>query len=171
LDGDHAIPIFGIKFVSGDESLDLTVLGGPGIETLQLDEKAFFRQSAQSPVKVSSGERLALLGYPKDLRIPEEPYNTIGIVYIQGSASVSKYGNKIHMSGNPPNKFRSAAVPSLKSLDMPGTSGGPVFTLRPSSIEWAGIVSEASGAPHSDILIAPSCFIGNKGEISPPQPQ
>jgi hypothetical protein len=169
LDGDHAIPIFGIDLVSEDQDLDLAVLGGPGIENLQLDEKAFFRQSAQPPPVVSSGDRLALLGYPKDLRIPEKPYNTIGMVYMQGSAIVGKYGLKIRMSGNPPNKFRSDAVPSLESFEIPGTSGGPVFAFRDSRIDWVGIVSEDAEAPHFDVVIAPSRFIGDDGKITRPQ--
>jgi hypothetical protein len=166
LDGDHAIPIFGIELVSEDKDLDLVVLAGSGIENLELNEKAFFRQSGQPPSQVSSGDRLALLGYPKDLRIPEEPFNTIGIVYIQGAAIVSKYGLKIRMPGNPPNKFRSAAVPSLESFELPGTSGGPVFAFRASRVEWVGIVSECSMAPYSDVVIAPSRFIGNDGKIA-----
>ncbi|MDP3142490.1 MAG: serine protease [Candidatus Omnitrophota bacterium] len=168
LDGDHAIPIFGIELVSEDQDLDLAVLGGSGIENLKLDEKAFFRQSAQPSSGVSSGDRLALLGYPKDLRISEKPFNTIGVVYMQGAAIVGKYGLKIRMSGNPPNKFRSAAVPSLESFELPGTSGGPVFAFRASRVDWVGIVSECGVAPHSDVIIAPSRFIGEDGRITRP---
>ena len=168
LDGDHAIPIFGVEIVSEDRDLDLTVLGGSGIENLKLDEKAFFRQPAQHPSEVSSGDRLALLGYPKDLRISEKPYNTIGIVYMQGGAIVSRYGLKIRMSGNPPNKFRSSAVPSLERFEIPGTSGGPVFALRPSHVDWIGIVSEGGIAPHFDIVISPSRFIRDDGRITRP---
>jgi len=168
LDRDHAIPIFNLKLVSEDKDLDLTVLGGSGIENLKLDEKAFFQQSAHPASEVSSGERLALLGYPKDLRISEMPYNTIGIVYMQGSAIVSKYGTKIRMSGNPPNKFRSAAVPSLEKFEMPGTSGGPVFAFRRSGVNWVGIVSEGGMAPHFDVVIALSKFIGGDGKINRP---
>src|SRR5213596_2792219 len=45
LDGNHAIPIFRVEPVSLDQDLDLAVLAGPGIENLQLDEKAFFPQT------------------------------------------------------------------------------------------------------------------------------
>ena len=168
LDRDHAIPILGAKPVSLDQDLDLAVMGGPGIENLKPDEKAFFRQPPYPRSKVSTGDRLALCGYPKDLRIPEKPYNTIGTVYLQGSAIVGAAGLTIRMSGNPPNKFRSAAVPSLASFELPGASGGPVFAFRPWGIEWVGIVSEGAGPPHYDVIIAPSRFIGDDGKITRP---
>jgi hypothetical protein len=169
LDRDHAIPIFGAKPVSVDEDLDLAVLDGPGIENLKLDSKAFFRQPPHPRSEVSTGDRLALCGYPKDLRIPEMPYNTIGTVYMQGSAIVGASGLTIRMSGNPPNKFRSAAVPSLASLEFAGTSGGPVFAFRPWGIEWVGIVSMGDVPPHYDVIITPSRFIGDDGKITRPQ--
>ncbi len=168
LDRDHAIPIFGIEPVSVDKDLDLAVLAGPGIENLKLDEKAFFRQPPYPRSEVSTGDRLALCGYPKDLRIAERPYNTIGIVYMQGSAIVGAAGLMIRMPGNPANKFRSAAVPSLASFELPGTSGGPVFAFRPLGIDWVGIVSEGAGPPHYDVIIAPSRFIGDDGKITRP---
>lgn len=168
LDGNHAIPLLNINLVSEDKDLDLAVLGGHGIEQLKLDEKAFFKQTVQQPEEVIDGDRLALLGYPKVLRIPEPPYNTIGIVYIQGSAIVSEYGLRFRMSGNPPNKFRSSAVPSLENFDMPGSSGGPVFAFRPTHIEWVGIVSEVGAPPHIDVVIVPSKYIGNDGKIIRP---
>jgi hypothetical protein len=168
LDGDHAIPIFGAAPVSVDQDLDLAVLAGPGIENLKLEEKAFFPQPPYPRSAVSTGDRLALCGYPKDLRIAEKPYNTIGIVYMQGSATVGAAGLRIRMSGNPPNKFRSNAVPSLASFEFPGASGGPVFAFRPWGIEWVGIVSEGGGPPHYDVIIAPSRFIGDDGKITRP---
>lgn len=168
LDGDHAVPILGIKVVSEDKDLDLLVLAGAGIEKLQLDEKAFFKQANQASEKVVNGERLALLGYPKDLRISEQPYNTIGIIYMQGSAIVSEYGFRIRMSGNSPNKFRSSAVPSLESIEMPGSSGGPVFAFRATGIDWVGIVSEGGEAPHFDMVITPSNVISYDGKIIRP---
>jgi hypothetical protein len=168
LDGDHAIPIFGVAPVSVDQDLDLAVLTGPGIENLKLDEKAFFRQPPYPRSVVSTGDRLALCGYPKDLRIAEKPYNTIGIVYMQGSAIVGAAGHTIRMLGNPPNKFRSTAVPSLASFELPGTSGGPVFAFRPWGIDWVGIVREVAGPPHYDVIIAPSRFIGDDGNIMRP---
>jgi hypothetical protein len=167
LDRDHAIPIFRVGRVSVDKDLDLAVLGGPGIENLKLDEKAFFRQPPYPRSKVSTGDRLALCGYPKDLRI-EKPYDTIGIVYMQGAAIVGAAGVMIRMLGNPPNKFRSAAVPSLASFELPGASGGPVFAFRPWGIEWVGIVSEGAGPPHYDVIIAPSIVIGDDGKITRP---
>lgn len=168
LDRDHAIPIFGVEPVSVDQDLDLAVLTGPGIENLKLDEKAFFRQPPYPRSEVSTGDRLALCGYPKDLRIAERPYNTIGIVYMQGSAIVGAAGLTIRMPGNPPNKFRSTAVPSLSSFELPGTSGGPVFAFRPWGIDWVGIVSAVAGPPHYDVIIAPSRFIGDDGKITRP---
>ena len=168
LDRDHAIPIFGIEPVSVDQDLDLAVLAGPGIENLKLDEKAFFRQPPYPRSEVSTGDRLALCGYPKDLRIAERPCNTIGIVYMQGSAIVGAAGLMIRMPGNPPNKFRTAAVPSLASFELPGTSGGPVFAFRPWGIDWVGIVSESAGPPHYDVIIAPSRFISDDGKITRP---
>jgi hypothetical protein len=168
IDRDHAIPIFGIELVSEDQDLDLAVLGGSGIESLQMDEKAFFRRSAQPPPAVSSGDRLLLLGYPKDHRISEKFFSTIGIVYMQGSAIVSEYGRKIRMSGDPPNRFRSTGVPSLGSFEMPGTSGGPVFAFWASHVDWVGIVSEGGVASHLDMIIAPSRFIGDDGRITRP---
>jgi hypothetical protein len=168
LDGDHAIPIFGVKSVSLDEELDIAVLTGPGIENLKLDEKAFFRQPPYPRSEVSTGDRLALCGYPKDLRIHEKPYNTIGMVYMQGAAIVGAAGHTIRMPGNPPNKFRSNAVPSLSSFEFPGTSGGPVFAFRPWGTEWVGIVSAVAGPPYYDVIIAPSRFIGDDGKITRP---
>ena len=168
LDRDHAIPIFGIEPVSVDQDLDLAVLAGPGIENLKLDEKAFFRQPPYPRSEVSTGDRLALCGYPKDLRIAERPCNTIGIVYMQGSAIVGAAGLTIRMLGNSPNKFRSAAVPSLASFELPGASGGPVFAFRDWGIEWVGIVSAGGGPPHYDVIIAPSRFIGEDGTITRP---
>jgi hypothetical protein len=168
LDQDHAIPIIGIKPVSVDKDLDLAVLAGPGIDNIKLNEKAFFPQSSSSQSEVETGDRLALCGYPKDLRIAEKPYNTIGIVYMQGSAIVGKYGHTIRMPGNPPNKFRSDAVPSLASFELPGTSGGPVFAFRSWGMEWVGIVSETSGPPHYDVIISPSRFISDDGMITRP---
>jgi len=168
LDRHHAIPIFGIEPVSVDQDLDLAVLAGPGIENLKLDEKAFFRQPPYPRSEVSTGDRLALCGYPKDLRIAERPCNTIGIVYMQGSAIVGAAGLMIRMPGNPPNKFRTAAVPSLASFELPGTSGGPVFAFRPWGIDWVGIVSESAGPPHYDVIIAPSRFISDDGKITRP---
>jgi len=87
---------------------------------------------------------------------------------MQGSAIVGEYGLKIRMSGNPPNKFRSPTVPSLESFEMPGTSGGPVFAFRDSRVDWVGIVSEGGVAPHFDVIIAPSRFIGDDGRITRP---
>src|ERR1700689_4044785 len=87
--------------------------------------------------------------------------------YKPGAYIVSEYGLKIRMSGNSPNKFRSAAVPSLRSFEMPRTSGGPVFALRESGIEWVGIVSEGGIAPYFDIVIAPCKFISFDGRIKP----
>jgi hypothetical protein len=144
------------------------VLTGPGIENLNLDEKAFFRQPPCLRSEVSTGDRLALCGHPKDLRIAERPYNTIGIVYMHGSAIVGAAGLTIRMLGNPPNKFRSDAVPSLASFELPGTSGGPVFAFRPWGIDWVGIVSEVAGPPDYDVIIAPSRFIGDDGKITRP---
>ena len=154
--------------MSVDQDLDLAVLAGPGIENLKLDEKAFFRQPLYPRSEVSTGDRLALCGYPKDLRIAERPYNTIGIVYMQGSAIVGTAGLTIRMPGNPPNKFRSDAVPSLASFELPGASGGPVFAFRPWGIDWVGIVSAVAGPPHYDVIIAPSRFIGDDGNITRP---
>lgn len=168
LDGNHAFPLLNIKLVSEGRDLDLAVLGGPGIELLQLDEKAFFKQPVEVPADVLEADRLALLGYPKVLRISEAPYNTIGIVYMQGSAIVSEYGLRFRMAGNTLNKYRSSAVPSLEDFEMPGCSGGPVFVFRPGHIEWAGIVSEVGGAPHFDVVIVPSKFIGSDGIIIRP---
>ena len=168
LDRDHAIPIFGVEPVSLDEDLDLAVFAGPGIDNLKPGEKAFFRQPPYPRSEVATGDRLALCGYPKDLRISEKPYETIGIVYMQGPAIVGAAGLTIRMPGNPPNKFRSAAVPSLASFELPGTSGGPVFAFRPWGIEWVGIVSEGGGPPHHDVMIAPSRFIGDDGKITRP---
>lgn len=168
LDGDHAIPIFGIKLVSEDQDLDLAVLGGSGIEDLKPDEKAFYRQPAQPSSEVSTGDRLALVGYPKVLRISEMPFNTIGIAYMQGSAIVGAYGLKIRMAGNPPNRFRSAAVPSLENFELPGMSGGPVFAFRDLGVDWVGIVSEVGVPPLYDVVIAPSRFIGDDGRITRP---
>jgi hypothetical protein len=167
LDGDHAIPIFGVEPVSVDQDLDLAVLAGPGIENLKLDEKAFFRQLPYPRSEVSTGDRLALCGYPKDLRIADRPYNTIGIVYMQGAAIVGAAGLTIRMP-NPPNKFRSDAVPSLASFELPGASGGPVFAFRPWGIDWVGIVSAVAGPPYHDVIIAPSRFIGDDGKITRP---
>jgi hypothetical protein len=168
LDGDHAIPIFGVEPVSLDEELDVAVLTGPGIENLKLDEKAFFRQPPYPRSEVSTGDRLALCGYPKDLRIAEKPYSTIGMVYIQGSAIVGAAGHTIRMPGNPPNKFRSNAVPSLSSFELPGTSGGPVFAFRPWGTEWVEIVREVADPLYHDVIIAPSRFIGDDGKINRP---
>ena len=168
LDGDHAIPIFGVEPMSLDQDLDLAVLAGPGIENLQLTEKSFFRQPPYPRSEVSTGDRLALCGYPKDLRIAEKPYNTIGIVYMQGAAIVGSTGLTIRMPGNPPNKFRSAVVPSLASFELPGTSGGPVFAFRPWGMEWVGIVSEGGVPPYYDVIIAPSRFIDDNGNITRP---
>ena len=168
LDRGHAIPIFGMKPVSVDQDLDLAVLAGPGIENLKLDEKAFFRQPPYPRSEVSTGDRLALCGYPKDLRIAERPYNTIGIVYMQGSAIVGAAGITIRMLVNPPIIFRREAVPSLASFELPGASGGPVFAFRPWGIDWVGIVSEVAGPPHFDVIIAPSRFIGDDGKITRP---
>ena len=168
LDGDHAIPIFGAKLISEDEELDLAVLGGPDIEHLKPDEKTFFRQPAKPPSEVSTGDCLALLGYPKVLRISEMPYNTIGIAYMQGSATVGTYGFRIRMSGNPPNRFRTAAVPPLESFELRGMSGGPVFAFRDVGVEWVGIVSEVGVPPVYDVVIAPSRFIGGDGRITRP---
>jgi hypothetical protein len=168
LDRNHAIPIFGAAPVSVDEDLDLAVLAGPGLENLKLDEKAFFRQPPHPRSEVSTGDRLAVCGYPKDLRIAERPYNTIGIVYMQGAAIVGAAGLAIRMAGNTPNKFRSDAMPSLASFGLPGSSGGPVFAFRPWGIEWVGIVSEDTGPPHYDVIIAPSRFIGDDGNITRP---
>jgi hypothetical protein len=168
LDRDHASPIFGVEPVSEDQDLYLAVLGGSGIETLKLDEKAFFRQPAQPPSAVSTDDRLAILGYPKVLRISERPFNTIGIAYMQGSAIVGTYGLKIRMLGNPPNRFRSAAVPSLGSFETPGMSGGPVFAFRGSGADWVGIAVEGGVPPHYDVVIAPSRFIGDDGRITRP---
>lgn len=169
LDRDHAIPIFESKAISLDEDLDLAVLGGPGIESLKLDDKAFFRQSSHPRSEVCTGDRLGLCGYPKDLRIPEKPWGTIGTVYMQGAAIVGKSGLMIRMLGNTPNKFRSAAVPSLEKFEMPGSSGGPVFAFRPWGIEWVGIVSEGGVPPDYDLVISPSRFIGVDGKITRPQ--
>jgi hypothetical protein len=168
LDRDHAIPIFGIKPVSVDYDLDLAVLAGPGIENIKLDEKAFFQQPPYPRSEVATGDRLALCGYPKDLRIAERPYNTIGVVYMQGAAIVGVTGLTIRMPGNPPHKFRSAALPSLASFDLPGASGGPVFAFRPWGLEWVGIVKEVASPPHYDVIIAPSRFIGDDGIITRP---
>jgi hypothetical protein len=165
LDGDHAIPIFNFEVVSEDKSLDLVVLGGDGIEKLDLKEKAFFHQNNMPPTEVTSGSQIALLGYPKSLRIAEEPYNTIGIVFMFGRAIVSEYGLKIRMLGNTPNKFRSAAVPSLENFEMPGSSGGPVFLIGESGFQWIGIVSEGGQGPDSDLIIVPSKHIGIDGRI------
>ena len=168
LDRNHAMPIFGAKAVSLDQDLDLAVFGGPGIENLKPDEKAFFPEPPYPRSEVATGDRLALCGYPKDLRI-EGPYNTIGMVYMQGSANLGAAGIMIRMSGNPPNKFRSAVVPSLANFDLPGTSGGPVFAFRPWGIEWVGIVSEGGGPSHYDVIIAPSRFIDDDGKITRPE--
>jgi hypothetical protein len=168
LDGDHAIPIFGIELVSEDQDLDLAVLGGSGIEDLKLDEKAFFRQPDQPPSAVATDDRLAVLGYPKVLRISEMPYNTIGIAYMQSAAIVGTYGLKIRMYGNPPNRFRSAAVPSLEDFELPGMSGGPVFAFRDSGVDWVGVVSEVGVPPVYDVVIAPSKFIADDGKITRP---
>ncbi len=168
LDGDHAIPIFGIKLVSEDQDLDLAVLGGPGIEGLKLDEKAFFRQPDQPTAAVATDDRLAVLGYPKVLRISEMPYNTIGIAYMQGAAIVGTYGLRIRMHGNPPNRFRSAAVPSLEDFELPGMSGGPVFVFRDPGVDWVGVVSEVGVPPLYDVVIAPSRFIADDGRIVRP---
>ena len=154
--------------MSLDQDLDLAVLAGPGIENLKLDEKAFFRQPPYPRSEVSTGDRLALVGYPKDLRIAEQPYNTIGVVYMQGAAIVGSTGHTIRMKGNPPNKFRSATVPSLVSFDLPGASGGPVFAFRPWGIAWVGIVREVGDPPYYDVIIAPSRFIGDDGRIMRP---
>lgn len=51
---------------------------------------------------------------------------------------------------------------------MPGTSGGPVFAFRASRVDWVGIVSEGGVAPHFDVIIAPSRFIGDDGRITRP---
>jgi hypothetical protein len=168
LDRDHAIPIFGVEAVSLDQDLDLAILAGPGIENLRLDEKAFFKQPPNSRTEVLTGDRLAFCGYPKQLRITEAPYNTIGMVYMEGSAIVGAAGHTIRMSGDPPNKFRTAAVPSLASLELPGASGAPVFAFRPWGIEWVGIVREAANAPHYDVIITPSKFIAYNGKITRP---
>jgi Trypsin-like peptidase domain len=168
LDRDHAIPIFGAKPVSLDQDLDLAVFGGAGVENLKPDEKAFFRQPPHPRSEVATGDRLGLCGYPKDLRIDDKRYNTIGMVYMQGPAIVGAAGTTIRMPGNPPNKFRSAAVPSLASFDLPGASGGPVFAFRDWGIEWVGIVSAGGGPPHYDVIIAPSRFIGDDGKITRP---
>jgi hypothetical protein len=114
------------------------------MEAGELDEEIFVMPHPRS--EVSTDDRLALCGYPKDLRI-DEPYDTIGIVYMQGPAIVGAAGLMIRMPGNPPNKFRSADVPSLASFELPGTSGGPVFAFRPWGIEWVGIISEGGGPP------------------------
>lgn len=167
LDGDHAIPISKFRIVSENADLDLVVIGGPGIESLKLEKKEFFQQQIMPPGKVSSDDRLAIVGYPKDLRIPEKPYNTIGVMYMQGSAITSEYGLRFRMTGNPPNKFKTSAIPSLNKLSMPGTSGGPVFAFRESRIEWVGIVSEGGEAPHFDFVISPSYFISSDGIITP----
>jgi hypothetical protein len=148
--------------------LDLAVLAGPGIEKLKLDEKAFFRQPSYPRSEVSTGDRLALCGYPKDLRIAQRPYNTIGLVYMQGAATVGAAGHTIRIPGNPPNKFRTDAVPSLEKFELPGTSGGPVFAFRPWGVEWVGIVSAVAGPPHNDVIIAASRFIGDDGKIKRP---
>lgn len=71
--------------MSLDQDLDLAVFGGPGIENLKPDEKAFFPQPLYPRSAVVTGDRLALCGYPKDLRL-KGPYNTIGMVYMQGPA-------------------------------------------------------------------------------------
>lgn len=168
LDRDHAIPIFEMDVLSEDQDLDLAVLTGPGIENLKLDEKAFFRQPPHLRSEVSTDDRLALCGYPKDLRIAEKPYNTVGIVYMQGAAIVGATGQTIRMMGNPPNKFRSDAMPSLPDFELPGTSGGPVFAFRTWGIKWVGIVREVTGPPHNDVIIAPSIFIDENGQIRRP---
>ena len=116
---------------------------------------------------MSTGDRLALCGYPKDLRIDERPYNTIGIVYMQGLAIVGAAGLTIRMT-MPLNKFRTDAVPSLKTFKLPGTSGGPVFAFRPWGIDWVGIVTGDAGPTHYDVIIAASMFIGDDGKITRP---
>ena len=168
LDRNHAIPIFGAKPVSLDQDLDLAVFGGLGIENLKPDEKEFFPQPPYPRSAVVTGDRLALCGYPKDLRIDDERYNIIGMVYMQGAAIVGSAGVTIRIPGNPPDKFRTAAVPSLASFELPGASGGPVFAFRDWGIEWVGIVSAGGGSPHYDVIIAPSIFIGEDGRITRP---
>jgi hypothetical protein len=167
LDRNHAIPIFGAKPVSLDQDLDLAVFGGPGIENLNPDEKTFFPQPPYPRSAVVTGDRLALCGHPKDLRL-KGSYNTIGMVYMQGPANVGAAGIMIRMPGNPPNRFRTAAVPSLKKFELPGTSGGPVFAFRDWGVEWVGIVSEGGQPPHYDVIIAPSRFIDDDGKITRP---
>jgi len=168
LDRDHANPIIGARTVSLDKDLDLAVLAGPGIENLKLDQKAFYHQPPDPRSAVSTGDRLAVCGYPKDLRISESPYNTIGTAYMQGPAIVGTSGHAIRVHGNPPNKFRSSTVPSLANLEWSGASGGPAFAFRPWGIEWVGIVREGAIPPHYDVIIAPSIFIGDDGKITRP---
>ncbi len=92
-------------------------------------------------------------------------YDSVNMVV---TAIVGAAGLTIRMPGNPPNKFRSDAVPSLASFELPGTSGGPVFAFRPWGIDWVGIVSEVGDPPYSDVIIAPSRFIGDDGRIMRP---
>lgn len=164
LDDSHVVPLLQIKAISEDADLDLAVLTVAHIEELSFRGQAFFRQPPNPRLKVSTGDRLAIVAYPNSARFP----NNIGIFYRQAEATVSSTGLTIRVSGEATHKFRNPSVPNPTTTDFAGASGAPVFAFRPWGMEWVGIVREDSGAPNYDVIITPSRFIGDDGVIARP---
>jgi hypothetical protein len=164
LDDSHVVPLMPIKAVSEDPDLDLAVLTIPHIESLKFRDQAFFPQPSNPQSKVATGDPIVIVAYPNTARFPDN----IGIFYRQAQAIVGSTGLTIRVAGEPDRKFRNPSVPNPTTTDFAGASGAPVFALRPSGVEWIGIVREDGGAPHYDVIITPSRFIGDDGMITRP---
>lgn len=166
--GQRVVSLLEEDPVSIDDELDLVVLRAPAGIDERMGKKQFYRTNAWPLAPAVDGETLGVLGYPGELRHPQEFTVETNSFYYENSCAVSGRGILIGaFQSEPPVTVVhvNRAVKPVK--DFGGISGAPVFALRDGRAAWVGVVKRgaAGSGIEAGIQASPSHWLQADGKI------
>jgi len=157
----------GVELVAGDrDRLDIAVLTFENIDLIPEEETKFFRIDCFPLVPPRNGDAVAFIGYPGQVRRPNQPEHGVfsgGILFVDFVTDVSEY--KIY-SVDVDNNRRNIMLELGSELinDFGGVSGAPVYVNRNGKAELIGFVTQFNQG-NNIAIIARADYIDNRGMI------